>query len=275
MVSNGPTGERVLLHLPTGTYLLLDDSAARIVDLLTEDPDAAHAATSLARRFDIPFDQALGDVNTVVDAVRGLSVRRVDRGRRPTLAGAQTVVQAWLRQPWETRWVILRAATAVAVAEVGLAVVSLPRLATLMGVPLASDRDVAIAEADNDEALETLTPPEQLAHWAVDWVLARWLFDGTCLRRSLAFGWFIRRRRPVLRLGMIDDEGTVAHAWVEAEGQIFDATAVTGSFTVPGRRVPPDATDPSAGGGPESTAVDPGRRTGGGPDGVSERDQLT
>ena len=240
LVSTGSTGERVLLHLPTSTYLLLDDAAARIVDLLTEDPYPDHAAAALARRFDIPYDQALGDVSTVVDAVRGLSIRRVDRGRRPTLGGARAVGQAWLRQPWETRWVILRAGAAIGIAEVGLTVTSLPRLAGLMRVPLAADRDFAVAEADNFGSLDALTPREQQAHWAVDWVLERWLFDGTCLRRSLAFGWFIRRRRPVLRLGMIDDGGTVAHAWVEAEGRVFDAAAVTGSFMTPARRDPAD-----------------------------------
>jgi hypothetical protein len=262
MLSTGSSGERVLLHLPTSTYLLLDDAAARIVDLLTEDPDPDHAAQVLSQQFTIPFDQALADVHTVVDAVRGLSVRRVDRGRRPTLTGVLAVGRAWLRQPWGNRWVILEATAAVAVAEVGLAVTSLSRLAGLMGVPLAADRDIAIAEADNYGALATLSPREQLAHWAVDWVLARWLFDGTCLRRSLAFGWFIRRRRPVLRLGMIDDGGTVAHAWVEAGGRIFDATAVTGSFVVPGRQDPPVASDqgnPGTGSGSETNGPDVGR----------------
>jgi hypothetical protein len=262
MLSTGSSGERVLLHLPTGTYLLLDDAAARIVDHLTEDPDPAHAAQALALQFTIPFDQALADVHSVVDAVRGLSVRRVDRGRRPTLTGILDTVRAWLRQPWESRWSILRATVAVAVAEVGLAVTSLPRLARLMRVPLAGDRHVAIAEADNFGSLATLSPGEQRAHWAIDWVLARWLFDGTCLRRSLAFGWFIRRRRPILRLGMIDDGGTVAHAWVEAEGRIFDATAVTASFVLPVRRDLPDSSDvgrPGTGRDSGSASADQGR----------------
>ena len=112
LVSTGSTGERVLLHLPTGTYLLLDDAATRIVELLAEDPDPVRAADALARRFDIPRDQALTDVTTVVDAVRGLSIRRVDRGRRPTLHGVRAVGQAWLRQPWETRWALLQAGAA-------------------------------------------------------------------------------------------------------------------------------------------------------------------
>jgi len=234
LASTTSSGERVLLHLPTGTYLLLDDAAARIVDLLGEDPDPAHAAGVLAATFAVPFDRALGDVQSVIDSVRGLSVRRIDRGRRPTVDGARAVWQAWMRQPWPVRWTILQAGTVVGLVEIGLATVRLPRLARTLGVPLAADRDVAIAEADNFGALDALTERERRAHWAVDWVLARWLFDGTCLRRALAFGWFIRSRRPVLRLGTIDDGGGVAHAWVEAGGQAYDATAVVGSFVAGG-----------------------------------------
>jgi hypothetical protein len=271
-MSTGSTGERVLLHLPTSTYLLLDDAAARIVDLLTEDPDPRHAADVLVRRFGIPREQALADVLTVVDTVQGLTAARSDRGRRPTMDGIRVVGQAWLRQPWGVRWVILQATVAVAVAEVGLAVTSLRHLSTLMRVPLADDGAVDVQEVDNFGALDTLTPREQRAHWAVDWVLERWLFDGTCLRRSLAFGWFIRRRRPVLRLGMIDDGGTVAHAWVEAEGRMFDATAVTGSFVTPDRHDPegptpgdvPGADRGAAGGAGPAPGRDPG------PDGVDD-----
>jgi hypothetical protein len=85
-------------------------------------------------------------------------------------------------------------------------------------------------DGDPDEALAILDDRELRALWAVGWVLERWLFDETCLRRSLAFGWFIRRRRPVLRLGMIDDREVIAHAWVEAQGRAFDSAAVTGTF---------------------------------------------
>jgi Transglutaminase-like superfamily len=127
---------------------------------------------------------------------------------------------------------MVEAAGVVIAVEIGLAVTSLPRLARWCGVPLATDRDDPVLDVDNFAALEALTAREQRAHWAVDWFLERWLFDGTCLRRSLAFGWFIRARRPVLRLGMIDDGGKVAHAWVEAEGRAFDAVQVTGAFVV-------------------------------------------
>jgi hypothetical protein len=103
-------------------------------------------------------------------------------------------------------------------------------------------------DVDPNEAFASLEDRELRALWAVGWVLERWLFDETCLRRSLASGWFIRRRRPVLRLGMIDDGGSIAHAWVEAQGRAFDSAAVTGTFasgaTAPTFRSTRDPVDP-------------------------------
>jgi hypothetical protein len=222
------SGERVLLHLPSGTYLGLDRSAARIVDLLNEDPDPRQAAEAIARQFGIPIDQALGDVGAVVAAVQGMSAPRTSRGRLPTVAGVRLVTQSWWRMPWRYRMTTVRAAVVVVAIEVGLAFVSVSRLARIMRVPLATDPAPPPLVGPDD--LSALGPGEQRAHWAVQWVLARWVYDATCLRRALAFGWFIRRRSPVLRLGMLDEEGVVAHAWVEAEGRAFNASMVTGSF---------------------------------------------
>jgi len=230
VTSYDSSGARILLHLPSGTYLRLDESAARIVDLLNEDPDPGRAAARLADRFDIPVERALGDVNAVISTVYGQVAPRTHRGRLPTLTGVVAVTRGWRRLPPRFRWATLRAATVVMVIEVGLAVSNLPRVARTLGVPLATDQDAAPLAADEAESLAALDEHERMELWAVGWVLGRWLFDETCLRRSLAYGWFIRRRRPVLRLGMIDEGGPIAHAWVEAEGRAFDTTAVTGTF---------------------------------------------
>jgi hypothetical protein len=259
MLSHDASGARILLHLPSGTYLRLDESAARIVDLLNEDPDPGHAAARLASDFDISHDQALGDVRTVIATVQGRAAARTHRGRLPTPSGMVAVGRSWRGLPRAGRWATAEAAMVIMVIEAGLAVSSLPRLATLMGVPLATDQEAAPVETDDSEAIAALGERERRAMWAVDWVLSRWLFDETCLRRSLAFGWFIRRRKPVLRLGMIDDGGAIAHAWVEAGGKAFDTTTVTGTFAV---GTGPTAQDPPARapGDPRSTVgqVDPG-----------------
>ena len=230
VTSPDSSGARILLHLPSGTYLRLDDSAARIVDHLNEDPDPAHAASELAVRFGIPVDQALRDVLTVIAAVHGQEARRTRRGRIPTVTGVAAVTRGWLRLPWAGRTATMRAAVLVVVIEAGLAVSSLPKLAAFLGVPLATDQNAAPVDVDSNMAIAILDERELRALWAVGWVLERWLFDETCLRRSLAFGWFIRRRRPALRLGMIDDGEVIAHAWVEAQGLAFDSAAVTGTF---------------------------------------------
>ncbi len=231
----------MLLHLPTGTYLGLDRSASRIVELLNSDPDPESAARALARRFDIPFEQALGDVRAVIDAVQGMNAPRVGRGRRPTVAGTRLVKQSWLRQSWRLRFATIQVTVVVIAVEVGLMVPDLPTLARWIGVPLATDRTEMPLGGPDD--LSQLTSAEQDKYRAVHWVLTRWLFDGTCLRRALALGWFLRRRDPVLRLGMLRDDDAVAHAWIEVDGRAFNAQPVTASFAAGG--VGPERPGPS------------------------------
>lgn len=52
------------------------------------------------------------------------------------------------------------------------------------------------------------------------WRVLRWgPFDGTCLRRAVVGGYFLRRRHPLLRIGVNKVDGKVAaHAWVEVCG---------------------------------------------------------
>lgn len=226
----------MLLHIRTGTYLGLDRSASRIVGLLNEDPDPARAARVLTGRFDVPFEQALADVTGVIDAVQSMTARRTGTGRRPTVAGIRVVTRSWRRLSWRLRLATLGVTMVVIGIEAGLLVTDIATLARWMGVPLATD-DVTPPPIRPDD-LSELTLREQYWYWAVHWVVTRWIFDGTCLRRALALGWFLRRRHPVLRLGMIDHEDTVAHAWIEVDGRAFDAQPVVGAFAT-GHPPPP------------------------------------
>ena len=58
----------------------------------------------------------------------------------------------------------------------------------------------------------------------------------TCLRRSLALGWLLRRRGlpAQLRVGVGKDDGrTHAHAWVELAGRVVnDHPAVAAEYAV-------------------------------------------
>jgi Transglutaminase-like superfamily/Coenzyme PQQ synthesis protein D (PqqD) len=231
------SGETVLLHIPSGTYLGLDRSAARIVELLNEDPDPARAAAVLSGQFGIPFEQALGDVGAVVAAVKGMSAPRTTRGRVPTVAGVRVVTRSWWRQSWRYRITSLEVSLVVMAIEIGLKLTDVSTLARLIGVPLATDE--SSPPAIGPDNLTGFTEREQRVHRALYWVMARWLYDGTCLRRALAFGWFLRRRGPVLRLGMLDDHGTIAHAWIEVEGRAFNAQPVTGTFVTGSSGRPP------------------------------------
>ena len=222
------SGKTILLYLRSGTYLSLDRSAARIVSLLNDDPNPGHAAEALSQQFGVPFEQALGDVGAVVASVQGMSAPRTSRGRRPTVAGVRVVTRSWLRMSTRYRWTTTQVTLVVVAIEVGLRTVSVARLARWMKVPLATDQSpLPLAGADD---LDGLSDAEERAHWAVGWVLARWLYDGTCLRRALALGFFLRRHYPVLCLGMVDEAGAVAHAWIEVGGQAFDSQPVTGTF---------------------------------------------
>jgi hypothetical protein len=224
----GATGETVLLHLPSGTYLGLDRSAARIVELLNEDSDPTHAAAALSRRFGVPEAQTLDDVEAVISAVSAMSSARTGSGRLPTVAGVISVARSWWRLPVSYRLAAAEVTAVVVAVEVGLRAVDLDRLSRWMRVPLSTD-DASLPVSGADD-LSALSEREVLIHGAVSWVLARWLFDGTCLRRALTFGWFVRRHHPVLRLGMTADDGRVAHAWIEFDGLAFDAQPVAGTF---------------------------------------------
>lgn len=57
-------------------------------------------------------------------------------------------------------------------------------------------------------------------------------FNGTCLRRAIVGGYFLRDRDPVVRIGVAKTDGVVsAHAWVEVSGVGLDPDG-TGRYAV-------------------------------------------
>jgi hypothetical protein len=227
MAAPAPAGEMVVLNVPTNTYLRLDRSAARIYLLLESEQDPDRAASALAVQFGIPLEQAVDDVSLVIDSVRRLEAGKSAGGRRPTGRGAARVLRKWWRLPASLKLRTVQAATVVVVAEVGLRTMDLARLSRLMGVPLT---DVAGPPAQSGQGRDGLSEREREASWAVAWVLPRWTHDDTCLRQALAVGFFLRRRHPVLRLGLIED-GRMAHAWIEMDGFSYNAVPTVGTFS--------------------------------------------
>lgn len=238
----GSGGGVVALHVPTGTYLRLDPAAARILQLLFSEGDEARAAAQLARRLQIPGDQAERDVAHVAAAVRALSRSRATGGRRPTLRGGMAELRRWRSLPRGRRRAACSATVIVATVELGLRFCRIERLAWLLGVPVdATPADPPPAGTDD---VGDLSPDELVSCWAVDWVLGRWTYDATCLRRSLALGFVLRKRHPRLRLGLMED-GVTAHAWVVGTRFVVNASTVATVFSAgppepSGRPVPAD-----------------------------------
>ncbi len=116
------------------------------------------------------------------------------------------------------------AACVALVVEIGLTISTVPRLAGLLGIRLASD--------EQSKAMESVSGPPPTV-WiqrrvaAVQRVLRRWPFGDTCLRRALVLGHRVRRLDPVLVIGVRhDDNGQfAAHAWLTVDGVAWDPLA--------------------------------------------------
>jgi len=118
-------------------------------------------------------------------------------------------------------WGVLVVVGWLVVVEVGIRVVPLPTLARWLGASLWLGDDTPMAGKRTVE----LTPAEVRALHRVDRVLARWPWGrGPCLRRSLVVAHVLRRRDPVLRLGVRPEGADLgAHAWLEVGGTVLGA----------------------------------------------------
>lgn len=129
-----------------------------------------------------------------------------------------TLVRAVPPREWPSVW----AATVIAATvEVGLRVARLPRLAAWLGAPLGLEQESPLMPAGGATARLSATERRRLrAAWRV---LRHWPFGDTCLRRALVGGHVLRRRKPVLRVGVAKVEGRIqAHAWLEIDGVSLD-----------------------------------------------------
>lgn len=110
----------------------------------------------------------------------------------------------------------------LAVIEVGIRLLPLPRLAALLCTPLAT----GLAPAEVPATPIRLRAVERSRLLALARMAPRWPFcDGPCLRQALATGLVLRRHRPVLRIGAALEAGdVVGHAWVELPGASIGAS---------------------------------------------------
>lgn len=126
-------------------------------------------------------------------------------------------LRTWSAHPLD----VLAVAAWMAVAEVGVRTVPLPRLSRLMGAPLGTAPEAVRGAASGGAPAEprppSLTAAERRRVRLAFALGRRWPFaDGPCLRQALVAGRALRRHAPALRIGAtLDDTGVVGHAWLE------------------------------------------------------------
>ncbi len=126
------------------------------------------------------------------------------------------------RRDWPA--VFVTVATGLGV-EIGLRTMKLPRLARLVGAPLAdTDTDAGSGSGSESESEQLVLPPEAVRRLQICVrILRRWPFDEKCLRLSLVCGHRIRSLRPRLVVGVALVEDQVrAHAWLTVDGVSLD-----------------------------------------------------
>lgn len=119
------------------------------------------------------------------------------------------------------RWGDLIVAACVALrVEYALHRRGLQQAAEVGNVSLAMDGVAAPVALPHEAGLST----RELEQLDAAWRLLRWgPFNGTCLRRAIVGGYFIRERHPKLRIGVTKSAGSVAaHAWLEVAGVGLD-----------------------------------------------------
>jgi hypothetical protein len=129
-------------------------------------------------------------------------------------------VRTVLRMP-PRRWRdLLVAAVIAARVERALRAGGLSRAARISGVRVGMNGSAADVGTVSQVSF-TVREREQLdTAWRM---LRQPPFNGTCLRRALVGGYFVRHRDPLLRIGVTKRDGEVAaHAWLEIDGVSLD-----------------------------------------------------
>lgn len=160
------------------------------------------------------------------------------RARRRWATGlrraAATLVRG-LRLPLVDQLLSARCLVELAVIEVSLRLVSLPRATRLLGVDLQLSHDVA--EGLDARVRAQLPAGAWRRARAARRVARRWPFAaGPCLRQSLVLCRLLAPWQPVLRLGLYrpdDGSALVAHAWVEMDGVALEDTRGLLPFDAP------------------------------------------
>jgi hypothetical protein len=221
VVSTVIDGQTILLNLRTGTYLALTGSGGELWRLSREH-GMERAIDIAGAGYGLPPERIRADLHELIRQIATSRAKRVGPRSRAFRIPSARQLRAVPLGAWPT----LIATAAVAGAfEVGMRLLSLPRLARLAGMRLGTQP--RRASDAHDAVTEALTPQQRRRVWATERVYAAWPFGDTCLRRALVLGHHLRDQNPLLRIGVTAGSGArggacadqcepiAAHAWVE------------------------------------------------------------
>jgi hypothetical protein len=137
-----------------------------------------------------------------------------------------------LRIPLDEMMTTVHAIAVLALVEMSIRWVPLPRLTRLLGLRL----NFAPARRDVEQLDESELPAvAQRQLRCARRVADVWPFSkGPCLRRSLVAGHLLRRHDPAVRLGTIGaGESLTAHAWIEIDDRPLESISDVHAFLDP------------------------------------------
>lgn len=220
--------ESVVLNVPNSTYLRLDSSATEILHLVQIEGRSG-AAAAMAQRHGLAAEVANADVNEVLDRISTARSKRDGSLRRPDLRSCATVARQWARLPVRGKLAVLETTTLLLSVELAFRWFGIDTIARRVGAPLVSPRERPISGLPEIDVTQ-LSEHERRLFAAADWTLNRWVFDATCLRRALLYGWILRRRYPELHIGLMEEGDLVAHAWLTVDGCTLGGAGDVGDF---------------------------------------------
>jgi hypothetical protein len=219
----------VVLHVPSGTYLKLDATATEILDLVKNKGSEAAVAV-LADRHGLDTAVAMADVQSVLDRIGGAQASEGRSMRHPKVRGLAHVARQWAGLSGSAKLAVMKITALVVAVELALRRFPIDAIARHLGAPLADAEEITGACGEELD-LTALSHQELNLLGAADWTLARWVFDATCLRRALLYGWVLRHRMPELRIGLMADDEVLAHAWLVVNGCTLGALDEVGGFS--------------------------------------------
>ncbi len=199
-------------------YLDLDRSATEIVQLLQHE-GVDGAVARLVERHGITPDTGRRHVDQVLTAFAAAATSTSRHARVPSVAGSAAVLRQWLSFSAPLKVATAYVTGLVVVVEALVRLRPVDQAARWLRSPLVTTDPGVLPPLEPD----LLTDQELRLLGSLRWVQRLWLWDETCLRRALAAGWLLRRRRPGLCLGLPGSGGVLAHAWLVIEGQALDA----------------------------------------------------